>query len=164
VVESDAAMTRSRSGKEEWIRRGDWRDLLATVVSMFAYVAPWFVFQWRWPAYLEPRALRLPPLPATLGLGVGWLVVMVLLLGLVVPSVLARAGYPEMAWRWRHGAIHAAWFGVVVMSVSTGMRLPLSPLLQVLSTMALLGVELLALRWFARRVQGDVARSRRPYS
>ena len=157
-------MTTNRSTEEEWRPRGDWRNLLATVVSMLVYVVPWFVFQWRWPLLLRSGEQSLPPVSVTLGPGVGWLVVMVPVLALLVPSVLTWAGHPEMAWRWRRGAIHAAWFGVVVTSVSAGMRLPLSPLLQVISAMGLLVAEILAVRWLARRTHADAEQPARPSS
>ena len=158
-------MTTNRFTEEAWRPRGDWRKLLATVVSMLIYSVPCFVFEWRWPMHLQDDGTkRFPPVSLTLGLGVGWLVVMVAALALLVPSTLAWDGHPEMARRRRHGALHAAWFGAVVTSVSAGMRFPLAPLFQVISAMRLVSAELLALRWLARRVQDDVGGPARPSS
>ena len=130
---------------------------------MALYSVPWFVFQWRWPVSLRPFE-HLPPVAVTLGLGVGWFVAMVLLLAIVVPGGLVRAGHVATAWRWRRGAIHAAWFGLVVTAGSAGMRLPLSPRIRVIATVALFAVEILALRWRrAERPVTSVARqSHRP--
>ena len=68
-----------------------------------------------------------------------------------MPSLLERSGRRELAWRWRGGAIHAAWFGLVVTSGSAALRLPLSNSLRVLSAVALAAVEVLAVRWLASK-------------
>lgn len=143
---------KNRPDGEEWTPRGNWRNSLVTLLSMFAYGVPWFVLQWRWPLFALPPWQDLPPLLFTLGIGIGWFVAMVLLLVGVVPSVLAWAGRRDLAWRWRGGAIHGAWFGLTVTSISAGMRLPLWLGLQAIATVALFTVELLALRWLKRKL------------
>lgn len=144
-------MTTSRPANEAWKPRGDWRNFLATLISMMVYSVPWFVLSARWPLILAADDPRLPSPAFTLGLGVGWFVAMVLLLAVIVPSLLERFGRRELAWRWRGGAFHAAWFGLVVTSCSAAMRLPLSNGLRVLAAMALAAVEVLAVRWLERR-------------
>lgn len=98
----------------------------------------------------------------TLAWGVGWFVAAVVLPAVVVPSVMTSVGRFELAFRWRSGAIHAAWFGVVVTAVSAGIRLPLSPLLRIIATVALVVAEILALRWLARRGRDHLGRSTPP--
>jgi hypothetical protein len=144
-------VTPSRPANEEWNPRGDWRNFLATLVSMMVYSVPWFVLSARWPLLLAADDPRLPSPAFSLGLGVGWFVTAVLLLAVVVPSLLERFGRRELAWRWRRGAIHAAWFGLVVTSGSAAMRLPLSNGLRVLAAVALAAVEFFAVRWLARK-------------
>ena len=119
---------------------------------MVAYCVPWFVLQRRWPLFASPPFQGPPPLSFTLGLGIGWFVAVVLLLVVLVPSVLAWAGRGDLAWRWRGGAIHGAWVSLTVTSISTGMRLPLSLGLQVVASVALFTVELLAVRWLKRKL------------
>ena len=118
---------------------------------MMVYSVPWFVLSARWPLLLAADDPRLPSPAFTLGLGVGGFVAMVLLLAVVVPSLLERSGRPKLAWRWRGGAIHAAGFGLVVTSGSTALRLPLANSLRVLSAVALVAVEVLAVRWLASK-------------
>jgi len=62
---------KNRPEGEIWTPRGDWRNSLALLISMFAYDVPWFVLQWRWPLFASPPRQGLPPLSFTLGLGVG---------------------------------------------------------------------------------------------
>ena len=143
---------KNRPEGETWTPRGDWRNFLATLTSMVVYCAPWLVLQWRWPLFALPPPKRLPPLSFTLGMGIGWFVAVVLLLVVLVPSVLAWAGRDDLAWRWRGGAIHGAWVGLTVTSISTGMRLPLSLGLQMVASVALFTVELLAVRWLKRKL------------
>ena len=144
-------MTTGRTTREQSPPSGDQRSFLASLLSMAIYAVPWLVLQWRWPTFLRPGEQSLPPLIVTLGLGIGWFVAAVVLLAIVAPEVLARAGHAGSARRWRQGAIHAAWFGLVVTSVSAGMRLPLSPSLRVIATISLVVVEILAVRWLAHR-------------
>jgi hypothetical protein len=155
-------MTTRRPTREQSTPSGDHLRFLATLLSMAIYSVPWFVLQWRWPMFLQPGEQSLPPLAVTLGLGIGWFVAAVVLLAIVVPNVLARGAHAESARRWRQGAIHAAWFGLVVTSVSAGMRLPLSPSLRVISTLALVVIEVLAVRWLARRGTQSVGHAARP--
>jgi hypothetical protein len=145
---------KNRPDGEEWTPRGDWRNFLASLTAVVAYSVPWFVLQWRWPLFTPPPRQGFPPLLFTLGLGIGWFAAMVVLLVVVVPSLLAWARRGDLAWRLRGGAIHGAWFGLTVTSISTGMRLPLSLGLQVIATGALFTGELLAVRWLKRRL-GD---------
>ena len=118
---------------------------------MLVYSVPWFVFSARWPLVLAADDPCLPSPAFTLGLGVGWFVAMVLLLAVVVPSLLERSGRRELAWRWRGGAIRAAWFGLVVTSGSAALRLPLSNSLRVLAAVALAAIEVFAVRWLASK-------------
>lgn len=151
-------MTTGRPTREDSASSRDQRSFLATLISMAIYAVPWFVLQSRWPAFLRQGTQPLPPLSVTLGLGTGWFVAAVVLLAIVVPALLTRARAPELAQRWGQGAIHAAWFGLVVTSVSAGMRLPLSPSLRMISTLALVGVEIVAVRWLARRGHDSAGR------
>ncbi len=153
---------RNRPIEEEWKPRGDWRNSFASVLSTFAYGVPWLVLLWRWPPFVSPPPQGLPPLSFTLGMGIGWFVAMVLLLVVVVPSVFARAGRGDLAWRWRGGAIHGAWVILPVASFGAGMLLPLSLGLRWMATVTLFLVELLAVLGLKRK-RVDTNRSRAVY-
>jgi hypothetical protein len=148
------AVRKRRPDGEEWTPLGDWRNTVTGMISTFAYCVPWFVFDWCWPLHgaLFSPGQHLPPLSFTLGMGIGWFVAMLLLCVVVVPSVLVRAGWDDLAWRWRGGAFRGAGVGIAVTAGSMGMRLPLSPTLQVLATIALILVEYFAVRWLKRKL------------
>jgi len=84
-------------------------------------------------------------------MGIGWFAAMVLLLIVLVPSVLTRAGWGDLAWRWRGGAIHGACV-VLPAAIGTGMLLPLSLGVRVIMTVALFTVELFVVLWLKRKL------------
>ncbi len=143
---------KNRPDGEEWTPLGNWRNVLAGLISTFAYNVPWLIVVWRWPPFASPPLRGRPPLSFTLGMGIGWYVAMLLLLVVVVPSVLAWAGRGDLAWRWRGGAIKGAWVVLPAASIGTGMLLPLSLGLRVVATLALFAVELFAVQWLKRKL------------
>ena len=122
------------------------------MLSTFAYAVPWLVLLWRWPPFGSPPPRGVPPLSFTLSMGIGWYVAMVLLLIVVVPSVLARAGRGDLAWRWRGGAIHGAWVVLPWASFGTGMLLPLSLTFRWIATITFFIVGLLIVLWLKRKL------------
>jgi hypothetical protein len=137
---------------QEWTTLGTRQNAIASLLSTLVYSAPWLVIVWRWPPFASPPLRGLPPLGFTLGMGIGWYAAMVLLLVVLVPSVLARAGRGDLAWSWRGGAIKGALIFLPVAAIGTGMLLPLSLGVRVIAAGALFAVELLAVLWLKRKL------------
>jgi hypothetical protein len=134
---------------EKWTPMGNWRNVLAGLISLLAYSVPWLIVLLRWPLF---GSRGRPPLSFLLGMGIGWYAAMVLLLIVVVPSVLAWAGRGDLAWRWRGGAIQGAVVCLPAASIGTGMLLPLSLGLRLVASLALFAVELFAVLWLKRKL------------
>jgi hypothetical protein len=130
----------------DWNVRADWRNAACTLLAFLIYSAPWILLQSSWPIYI-PRAEQRFPAPAiTLAIGLGGTVALVALLVFAVPHLLAWTGWDDLAWRWRGGALHAAWFALVVTAVHVGLRLPLPGGLQVGVILVLAAASAFALR------------------
>ena len=153
-----SAEKKNRPEGEEWTPLGNWRNVLAGLISTFAYAVPWLIILWRWPPFASPPLRGRPPLSFTLGMGIGWYVAMLLLLVGVVPSILARIGRGDLAWRWRGGAIKGALVFLPAASIGTGMLLPLSLGLRGVATGVFFAVELFAVLWLKRKLW-DASRS-----
>src|SRR5512132_4209507 len=132
---------------DKWNVLTDRRNAACTLFAFAIYSIPWILLQVSWPIYV-PRAEQRFPAPAvTLGIGLGGLVALVLLLAVAAPRLLAWAGRDELAWRWRGGALHAAWFALVVTALHVGLRLPLAFGLQMGAIIGLVVVGTVALSW-----------------
>lgn len=132
---------------EKWNAHADWRNAACTLLAFAIYSVPWIVLQTSWPIYVTRAEQRFPAPAVTLVIGLGGLVALVVLLAVAVPHLLARAGGEELAWRWRGGALHAAWFALVVTALHVGLRLPLAFGLQVGAIAAIAVVGAVALYW-----------------
>ena len=132
---------------EKWNVHADWRNAACSLLAFSIYSVPWIVLQVSWPIFVAEPEQRFPAPAVTLGIGLGGSVTLVLLLAFVVPRLLARVGWDDLAWRWRGGAIHAAWFALAVTAIHVGMRLPLERGLQVGATAAICVVGGLGLYW-----------------
>jgi hypothetical protein len=137
---------------EEWTPLGARQNAISSLVCALAYNVPWLLFLMGLPPFASSPFERRPPLWCTLGMGIGWYVAMVLLLLVLVPSVLARAGRGDLAWSWRGGAINGAFIYLPVASIGTGMLLPLSLGVRVIAVGTLFAVELLAVLWLKRKL------------
>jgi hypothetical protein len=132
---------------QRWSIRTDWRNAACALIAFSIYAIPWMVLQVSWPIYVAEAQQRLPAPAVTLGIGLGGIVVLVVLLVFAVPRLLASAGRDELAWRWRGGALHAAWFALAVTAINVGMRLPLPSSYQVGTTVAIFVIGAIALHW-----------------
>ncbi len=134
---------------EKWSARADWRNAACALLAFSVYSIPWITLQVGWPIYVVEAKRRFPAPAVTLGVGLGGLMVLVGLLVFAVPRLFVWAGWEDIAWRWRGGALHAAWFALAVTALHVGMRLPLAFGLQVgviVAIVAGLGVALYWLR------------------
>lgn len=152
------AEKKNRPDGEKWTPMGNWRNVVAGLISILAYSVPWLIVLRRWPPFASPPLRGRPPLSFTLGMGIGWYMVMVLLLIVVVPSVLAWAGRGDLAWRWRGAAIQGAVVCLPPASIGMGMLLPLSLGLRLIAVGVLFAVELFAVLWLKRKLW-DATRS-----
>jgi hypothetical protein len=132
---------------EKWNVRTDWRNAACALLAFSIYSVPWIVLQVRWPIFVAEAERRVPAPAVTLGIGLGGGVALLVLLAFAVPRLLAWLGWDELAWRWRGGALHAAWFALAVTAIHVGMRLPLPNGLQVVATVAMCVVGGLGLFW-----------------
>jgi hypothetical protein len=146
------AEKKNRPDGEEWTTLGTRQNAIASLVCALAYGAPWLLFLMGWPPFASPPFERRPPLGWTLGMGIGWYAAIVLLLVVLVPGVLARAGRGDLAWSWRGAAIKGALIYLPVAAIGTGMLLPLSLGVRVIAAGVLFAVELLAVLWLKRKL------------
>jgi hypothetical protein len=132
---------------EKWTVHADIRNAACSLLAFALYSIPWILLQVRWPIFVAAAEQRIPAVAVTLAIGLGGSVVLVGLLAVVVPRLLAWMGWGELAWRWRGGAHHAAWFALAVTALHVGMRLPVRSGLQVGVTMAICVAGGLGLFW-----------------